>query len=418
VFLRDQTAWIRETTRRERTALTAAFGGYAVDAFDYMIYTFIIPTLIAVWGMSNTEAGVIATGSLLSSAVGGWAAGVLADRYGRVRILQITILWFAVFTCLSGFTNSYGQLLFTRTMQGLGFGGEWSVGSVLIAEMIRPEHRGKAVGLVQSSWAVGWGVAAIAYSVAYSVLDPGLAWRVLFWLGLIPALLVVFIRRYVRESEVFTETRAQVEATGTGSSFLEIFSPALVRTTALASLLATGMQGAYYAVTTWLPTYLKTERHLSVLNTGSYLLVLIVGSFLGYLTSAYLSDQMGRRNCFILFAVSAAVLVVMYTQIPITDTVMLFLGFPLGFFLSGIFSGMGAFLSELFPSRVRGSGQGFCYNFGRAVGSLFPVVVGYLSNTMPLGEAIGIMAGGAYLIVVVAALTLPETRGKALVAFE
>lgn len=418
MFLRDQTAWIRETTRRERTALTAAFGGYAVDAFDYMIYTFIIPTLIAVWGMSNTEAGVIATGSLLSSAVGGWAAGVLADRYGRVRILQITILWFAVFTCLSGFTNSYGQLLFTRTMQGLGFGGEWSVGSVLIAEMIRPEHRGKAVGLVQSSWAVGWGVAAIAYSVAYSVLDPGLAWRVLFWLGLIPALLVVFIRRYVSESEVFTETRARVEATGTGSSFLEIFSPALVRTTALASLLATGMQGAYYAVTTWLPTYLKTERHLSVLNTGSYLLVLIVGSFMGYLTSAYLSDQMGRRNCFILFAVSAAVLVVMYTQIPITDTVMLFLGFPLGFFLSGIFSGMGAFLSELFPSRVRGSGQGFCYNFGRAVGSLFPVVVGYLSNTMPLGEAIGIMAGGAYLIVVVAALTLPETRGKALVAFE
>ena len=418
MFLRDQTAWIRETTRQERTALTAAFGGYAVDAFDYMIYTFIIPTLIAVWGMSNTEAGVIATGSLLSSAVGGWAAGVLADRYGRVRILQITILWFAVFTCLSGFTNSYGQLLFTRTMQGLGFGGEWSVGSVLIAEMIRPEHRGKAVGLVQSSWAVGWGVAAIAYSVAYSVLDPGLAWRALFWLGLIPALLVVFIRRYVRESEVFTETRAQVEATGTDSSFLEIFSPALVRTTALASLLATGMQGAYYAVTTWLPTYLKTERHLSVLNTGSYLLVLIVGSFLGYLTSAYLSDQMGRRNCFILFAVSAAVLVVMYTQIPITDTVMLFLGFPLGFFLSGIFSGMGAFLSELFPSRVCGSGQGFCYNFGRAVGSLFPVVVGYLSNTMPLGEAIGIMAGGAYLIVVVAALTLPETRGKALVAFE
>jgi MFS family permease len=417
-FLSDQTDWIKEASRQEKTALAAAFGGYGVDAFDYMIYTFIIPTLIATWGMTTTQAGVIATGSLLSSAIGGWAAGVLADRYGRVRILQLTVLWFTVFTFLSGFTNSPEQLLFTRAMQGFGFGGEWSVGSVLIAEMIRPEHRGKAVGLVQSSWAVGWGVAAIAYAIVYSVMEPNLAWRFLFWLGLIPAALVVFIRRYVKESSIFEETRAQMSASGDSASFLEIFAPSLLKTTVLASLLATGMQGAYYSVTTWLPTYLKTERNLSVLNTGSYLLVLIVGSFLGYLTSAYLSDRLGRRNCFILFAVSAAVLVVAYTQIPITDTVMLFLGFPLGFFLSGIFSGMGAFLSELFPSRVRGSGQGFCYNFGRAVGALFPVLVGYFSRTMPLGEAIGIFAGGAYMIVVVAALMLPETRGKTLVAFE
>ena len=114
---------------------------------------------------------------------------------------------------------------------------------------------------------------------------------------------------------------------------------------------------------------------------------------------------------------SAAVLLVVYTQVPITDTAMLFLGFPLGFFLSGIFSGMGAYLSELFPSRVRGSGQGFCYNFGRAVGALFPVLVGYFSNTMPLGEAIGLFAGGAYMVVVIAALMLPETKGKTLVAF-
>jgi MFS family permease len=417
MFLGEQTSWIRETSRQEKTALAAAFGGYAVDAFDYMIYTFMIPTLIAIWGMSTTEAGFIATGALLSSAVGGWAAGILADRYGRVRVLQITVLWFAVFTFLSGFTTSPWQLLFTRTMQGFGFGGEWSVGSVLIAEMIRPDHRGKAVGLVQSSWAVGWGVAAVVYAIVYSVLPPELGWRVLFWLGLIPAVLVVFIRRYVQEPTVFEETRAQISVSGRPVSFLEIFAPSLLKTTVLASLLATGMQGAYYSVTTWLPTFLKTERNLSVLNTGSYLLVLIIGSFLGYLTSAYLSDRLGRRNCFILFAVSAAVLVVLYTQIPITDTVMLFLGFPLGFFLSGIFSGMGAYLSELFPSRVRGSGQGFCYNFGRAVGALFPVLVGYFSNTMPLGEAIGLFAGGAYMVVVIAALMLPETKGKTLVAF-
>jgi len=194
-----------------------------------------------------------------------------------------------------------------------------------------------------------------------------------------------------------------------------IFKPGILRVTVMASLLATGMQGAYYSVTTWLPTYLKMERHLSVLNTSGYLMVLIAGSFAGYLTSAWLSDRLGRRRCFMLFAVSAAVLVICYTQLPITDGTMLVLGFPLGFFLSGIFSGMGAYLTELFPSHIRGSGQGFCYNFGRAVGAVFPAMIGHMSASMPLGTAIGYLAAGAYSLVVIACLLLPETQGRELV---
>lgn len=407
--------WIKETTKDERRTLTAAFAGYGVDAFDYMIYTFVIPTLIAAWGMTKAEAGYIATGALITSAIGGWAAGVLADKYGRVKVLQWTVLWFTVFTFLSGFTNSYEQLFFTRAMQGFGFGGEWSVGSVLIAEMIQARHRGKAVGLVQSSWAVGWGVAAIAFWGVYSWLTPDQAWRALFWLGILPALLIFYIRRNIHDPEVFHATRAQVQANG-GGSFLEIFSPQLLPTTILASLLSTGMMGAYYAVTTWLPTFLKVERKLSVLGTSGYLLVLILGSFIGYLTSAYLSDRLGRRRCFMLFASCAAALVITYTQIPVTDEIMLFLGFPLGFFLSGIFSGMGAFLAELFPSRVRGSGQGFCYNFGRAVGAFFPALVGQLSATMPLGQVIGLTAAAGYLMVILFAFPLPETQGRELTA--
>lgn len=410
--------WIKETNKEERRTLVAAFAGYGVDAFDYMIYTFLIPTLIMVWGMTKAQAGYIATGALITSAIGGWAAGVLSDKYGRVRILQLTVLWFSLFTFLSGFTNSFEQLFFTRAMQGLGFGGEWSVGSVLIAEMIQARHRGKAVGLVQSSWAIGWGVAAIAFWAVYALVEPELAWRILFWLGVLPAFLILYIRRNIKDPEVYHATRAKMKSEGDSGSFLEIFSPKLLGTTLRASFLATGMQGGYYAVTTWLPTYLKTERHLSVLGTSSYLLVLILGSFVGYLTSAYLSDRLGRRRCFILFAACAGGLVVTYTQIPITDQMMLVLGFPLGFFLSGIFSGMGAYLSELFPSRVRGSGQGFCYNFGRAVGSICPAVVGYLSATMPLGIAIGYLAGGAYLLVIVSALSLPETQGRILTAHD
>ncbi|CAM5785438.1 MAG: MFS transporter [Burkholderiales bacterium] len=406
--------WLKETNPEERKTLLAAFLGYGVDAFDYMIYTFMIPTLIALWGMTKAQAGYIATGALITSAIGGWLAGILADRYGRVRMLQITVLWFSAFTFLSGFTHSPEQLFVTRALQGLGFGGEWSVGSVLIAEMISARHRGKAVGLVQSAWAIGWGISALAFWVVYALFEPAMAWRVLFWLGVLPALLILYIRRQISDPQVFKDTQAKLAASGQRSNFLLIFKPGILRITVLASLLATGMQGAYYAVTTWLPTYLKMERNLSVLNTSGYLIVLIAGSFAGYLTSAWLSDRLGRRNCFMLFALCAGVLVVFYTQLPITDAAMMVLGFPLGFFLSGIFSGMGAFLSELYPSDIRGSGQGFCYNFGRAVGSIFPAVVGIMSSSMSLGVAIGYMAAGAYLLVIIASLLLPETRGREL----
>jgi len=406
--------WIRQLQRGEKLTLAACFAGYAVDSFDFMIYSFMIPTLVMLWHMGKSEAGLIATAALLSSAVGGWLAGVLADRYGRVLMLQATIAWFCIFTFLSGLTNSPEQLLATRTLQGLGMGGEWSVGSVLIAEIIRPEHRGKAVGIVQSSWAIGWGLAAIMYAVVYSFLPEAVAWRALFLLGVVPAVLIVIVRRNVKESTVYLETRRRVDAGELRANFLRIFSPPVLRTTILASLVATGLQGGYYGVTTWLPTYLKTVRNLSVFNTSAYLVVLISGSFVGYLAGAYLSDRLGRRKTFVLFAVASTILVTTYMLIPITNAQMLLLGFPLGMSVSGVFSGMGAFLSELYPNEIRGSGQGFCYNFGRAIGAIFPALIGFLSARMGLGQAIGIFAGAAYGVLVVAALSLPETRGKRL----
>ncbi len=385
---------------------------------DVMIYSFVIPTLMAAWHMSKAQAGMLGTVALLISAVGGWLAGLLADRYGRTRILQATILWFAVFTCLSGFTNSFWQLLVVRGLQGLGFGGEWAVGSVLMGEAIRAKYRGKAVGTVQGGWAIGWAVTAISYTVLFSVLPPAVAWRALFWIGILPALLVFYIRRHVPEPEVFRRTLAGEKAKGEGSHFLEIFNPTLLKTTALAAVLAIGAQGGYYAITTWLPTYLKTTRGLSVLNTGEYLFVVIAGSFAGYLVSAWLSDRLGRKHTLVLFAVCSLLAVIAYTYLPISNSVMLVLGLPLGFFASGVFSPIGAFFTELFPTRVRGSGQGFSYNVGRGIGALFPTLVGVLSARMELGHAISIFAAGAYITMVIATLLLPETRGRELLADE
>jgi MFS family permease len=410
--------WLSLTTPRERRTLLAGFLGYGLDGFDFMMYTFLIPTLLSIFGMSNAQAGYIATSALVTSAVGGWGAGVLADRFGRVRVLQWTVAWFAVFTFLSGFTQSYGMLLVARALQGFGFGGEWAVGSVLVAETIDARHRGKAVGLVQSSWAVGWAAAAFAYWGVFALAPSAAAWRILFWLGIAPALLVVYLRRNVEESDLYLSRRRPSSqyalALDDRSDALAIFEGSLLRTTLLASALCCGMMGAYYSVTTWLPTYLAKERHLSVTGTSGYLLVLIAGSFCGYLAGAWLSDALGRRHSFMLYAASAALLVVAYTYAPITDAWMLALGFPLGFFLSGIFSGMGAYLAELYPSSVRGSGQGFCYSLGRAVGALFPAIIGVWSARFPLGAAIGAMTAAGYAVVVAAAWALPETRGRAL----
>jgi MFS family permease len=406
------TGWWRESTSTERRALVAAFGGWSVDAFDVMIYTFAIPTLIAGWGMSRTQAGLIATTTLLCSAAGGWLAGALSDRLGRVRLLQITIAWFAAFTFLAGFSRSFGELLVLRGLQGLGFGGEWAVGAALVAETVRAEHRGKAVGTVQSGWALGWGAAAVLYALYFSVLPDALAWRSLFWTGILPALLILYVRRNVREPEVRAD--AARERAAARGRFLEIFAPGLLGTTLLASLMTTGMQGGYYAVTTWLPTYLKTVRGLSVLDTGAYLVVIITGSLAGYLTAAWISDRLGRRAGFVVFALGSLLVAVGYTLLPIGDAAMLLLGFPLGFFVSGTFSGVGAFLAELYPGEVRGSGMGFTYNLGRGVGALFPALVGALSARLSLGAAIGAFAATAYLVVLLAVLGLPETRGRTL----
>jgi len=409
--------WIFDLTRDERSTLFATFGGWALDGMDVMVYSFVIPTLMAAWHMSKAQAGMLGTVALLISAVGGWLAGLLADRFGRTRILQLTILWFALFTFLSGFTNSFWQLLVVRGLQGLGFGGEWAVGSVLMGEAIRAQYRGKAVGTVQGGWAIGWGVTAISYTVLFSLLPAATAWRAMFWIGILPALLVFYIRRYVPEPEVFQRTRAHEASRGQSSNFLEIFNPTVLRTTLLTALLAVGAQGGYYAITTWLPTFLKTTRGLSVLNTGAYLFVVIAGSFIGYMVSAWLTDRIGRKQTLVLFAICSFLAVVAYTYLPISNSVMLVLGFPLGFFASGVFSPIGAFFTELFPSRVRGSGQGFSYNVGRGIGALFPTLVGYLSARMGLGHAISTFAVVAYLTMVIATVLLPETRGRDLQAF-
>lgn len=407
-------AWYRELDPAGRRTFKASFAGWATDAFDFMVFSFALASLIELWGLDRGKAGMLSTVTLVFSSIGGWIAGILADRYGRVRVLQGTILWFSVCTFAIGFAQNFEQVFVLRALQGLGFGGEWAVGAVLIGEIIAPKHRGKAVGLVQSGWAVGWGIAAILYSIAFSVLPEALAWRSLFWVGVLPALLVLYVRRNVAEPEVFMAAAAARTRGAARTSALAIFSPALLRRTVFAALLCTGIQGGFYAMSTWLPTYLKIERHLSVLDTGGYLMVIIAGSFCGYVVGAYLSDYWGRRRNFIVFSLLSIVSVYLYLTLPLSNAEMLWLGFPLGFSSCGIFSGVGAYLTELYPSESRANGQSFTYNFGRGMGALFPSLVGMLSHSTSLAMAIAIFSGAAYGVVLLMVLLLPETSGRSL----
>lgn len=412
------TGFYKDMTVPERRTFWACATGWALDGMDFMIYPLVIGTIITLWKVEAGTAGLAGTVTLLASALGGWGAGYLCDRIGRVRTLQITIVWFSFFSLLCAFAQNFEQLLVFRALLGIGFGGEWAAGAVLMGETIRAQYRGRAVGSVQSGWAVGWGLAVLGQATLFSLLPPEQAWRWMFGLGALPALLVFYLRRYVQEPEVAVKARAKAAASGDRPSITEIFQGPILKVTILASLVATGCQGGYYAITFWVPRFLTSERKLSIVTSTGYLAALIIGSFAGYLVGAWFSDKYGRRSLFLVFSIGAIAVVLAYTQLPLSNEILWILGFPLGFFASGYFSGMGAFLTELYPTRLRGSGQGFCYNFGRGIGALFPFLVGFLSQTTSLANAICIFAVAAYAVFFLAAYALPETRGKVLYADE
>ncbi len=407
--------WYRELSIPERKTFWGCFGGWTLDALDLQLFSFLIPTLIMVWGITRADAGTLSTAALISSSVGGWVCGNLSDRYGRVLIMKATIIWFAVFTVLTGLTQSYDQMLVMRVFQGLGLGGEWAAGAVLMGEIIRPEHRGKAVGCVQSAYAVGWAAASVVATACLVLLPPDWGWRTSFFIGGIPALFVIFIRRNIREPEISERVRLDNIKRGSKPNFYDIFRPGILYRTVLTSLLALGLQGGGYIISIWLPTFLKMERHLSTIGTGASIAIITLGAFCGYIVSSYLSDAIGRRTVVVAYSVGAVLTVLLYINIPITlPLVGTLLGVPLGFFASGVYSVLGPFFSELFPTRIRASGQSFAYGFGRGLGALLVGTVGIMSRSMTLGAAIETVSFGCYAVAIVAAILLPETKGLSL----
>jgi MFS family permease len=394
---------MRSITRQQWVVLFAAQAGYMLDAMDVLLFVFTINVLRAEFHLSAAQAGLVSSFTLAFSAAGGIVFGVLSDRIGRARTLIWSILIFSVASAGTALSWNLASLLFWRALIGIGLGAEWSTGAVLVAETWPPEHRAKAVGIMQSGWALGYMLAA----GMTALILPRWGWRALFLAGLFPALLVALIRRHVEEPAIWRE-RPIAEG-----GLKEIFQGVLRRRTILASVLATCVLFAYWGLFTWIPGFLSAPvarggAGLTIVQTSGFVVPMQMGAFAGYVAFGLLADKIGRRPAFVCYVLGAAILTPVYGAVRDARTLLL-LGPAIGFFGTGFFSLFGAMLSELYPTRVRGAGLGFVYNVGRGCSALAPWTVGYFADHYGIGTSLGLnsafFALGAVLV-----FTLPETK--------
>lgn len=402
--------WAANKTPAQWAILGAAMLGWSLDGMDVMLYAFGLTAIRHEFALSSAAAGALASLTLVASAVGGLLFGYLADRVGRIRALIFSILAYSVFTALTATAHSVPELILWRTLLGLGLGGEWAAGSVLVAESWPAEDRAKAVGIVQSGWALGY----IAAALLAARLLPTYGWRALFVAGVTPALFTVWIWKFIPEPP--SAVRAQLEARK--SSPLQLLRKPYRGTVIRATLLSSCLMFAYWGLFTWIPAYLSSPIEsggagLKIVQSTSWIIPMQVGAFFGYILFGFFADRFGRRPAFVVFVLASALLVPLYGSAARSPLVLLAMGPLLGFFGHGYFTIFGALLAELFPSQVRAMAQGLCYNAGRAISAAAPATVGYLADRHGIGFA---LATTSVLYVAGAALVflLPETRGREL----
>lgn len=394
----DRAAW---------RALFAAQAGWMLDAMDFLLFTFAVVAIQKEFALSSATMGALTTVALIAAAAGGILFGRIADSIGRVRALTLSILVYSFATAGLATATSLWQLVMWRTLVGFGMGGEWSAGSVLVAESWPAEHRAKAMGIMQSGWAIG---ALLAAGLSALVLGR-YGWRVLFLIGALPALITFFIRRNVAEPAIWTHRTER-------SRWSEMFSPEYIRRTVIATLLASSVLVALWGVITWLPAFLATPVEkggagLTITKSAAWLIPLQIGAFFGYVTFGWFADRLGRRIAFTMFMIAATIVVPLFAFYARTPATFLAFGPLVGYFAYGYFSLFGAMLAELFPTRFRASAQGFCYNGGRLASAAAPFAIGAAAAKHGLGTAIAVnalfFAVGAVLI-----WFLPETKGAEL----
>ncbi len=404
--------WWREGDAAARKALIAASLGWMLDAFDVMLYALVLKSLMADLHIDSATAGWVGSVTLIAAAGGGLMFGVIADRLGRTRALMLSVLLYSIFTAACGFAQSAVQLAVFRIFLGIGMGGEWASGAALVSETWPDRVRGRALGFMQSAWAVGYAMAAI---VNYLVQDvAGLNWRYVFFVGVLPAFITLWVRRSVEEPALWHRARRDPARVSVRAA---MFGPMLKITAAVTAMNACCLF-AWWGFNSWIPSYLSLPQTQGGMGfTTGVMSGLVfanqVGMWFGYVTFGFISDATGRKRAYVTYLLLAAASVWAYTSTR-NPWLLLVMGPITAFFATGYFSGFGAVTAELYPTAVRATAQGFTYNLGRIASAAAPWLVGYIAKTHGYSTALLIVPLG-FLCASVFWLFIPETKGRAIV---
>lgn len=405
--------WYRGVTPGQRRALIAASLGWMLDAMDFMMYSMVLAYLMQDLAMTKTTGGLLASAAQLAAAAGGVLFGILADRVGRTRALMGSIAVYSVFTAACGFSQTITQLAVLRILVGIGLGGEWATGAALVSETWPARHRGKALAITQSFWAVGYALAAAVTAVVL----PRWGWRAVFFVGAVPALITLWIRRSVEEPEIWRERRHRPAEGASRPGARALFAGPLRRHTIALILMNAAALFAYWGFNTWNPAFLSLPKDqggvgLSAATMSGFVIAMQVGTWLGYVTFGFVSDRVGRKQTYVTYLLVAAALLPLYARVR-NPAVLLALGPLVGFFGTGFFAGFGAVVSEIFPTAIRATALGLTYNLGRVVSAIAPFTVGSLAQTRGFGVGFAVLSL-AFLASAFMWLFLPETRGREL----
>jgi MFS family permease len=379
-----------------------------LDAMDVMLYSMVLAHLMTALNMSKETGGLLNSLTLIASAIGGMMFGFIADRVGRTRALMASILVYSLASGASGLSQTVVELAIFRFILGLGMGGEWTTGAALIAETWPAEHRGKALGLMQSTYAIG---EIIAAGVVGIVL-PHYGWRAVFFVGILPAFSVFWILRSVPESEMWRARSAERPG-----SLKLLMRPDIRGVGLLATAMNASAMFGYWGLFTWIPSYLMLPvsqggRGLNLMKTTAWLVAMGIGKWLGYALFGFFADSVGRKRSYATYLIIAAALVPIYgmSRSPMW---LLILGPFVAFFGTGFFSGYAAIASEIFPTEIRATAMGLSYNVGRGFSAIAPLAVGAIATRYSFTAAFFLLAG-AFFLAALLSLALPETKGKQL----
>jgi MFS family permease len=400
--------WVTEASQEQKRTLLAAFLGYMLDSMDVMLYALVLGQVQREMHLSAALSGAMMSATLIAAAFGGVCFGWFADRYGRVRALTLSVLVYSVATGLCGFAQTATQLMLFRVLLGLGMGGEWASGAVLVAETWPARHRGKALALVQSSWAVGYALGA----GVVALVMPRFGWRAVFFVGILPALVSLWVRSGLREPEVWSQQR------NIQLRLRRLFRGAFGYSMLVCASMNAAALFAWWGLFTWLPRFLSMPtaeggRGLGIVQTSAWTIVLETGTFLGYIGFGFLADRFSRKYTYIGFLIVAALLVPLFAFVR-NPNALLVIGPLVGFFGTGYFSGFSVIASELFPTALRASAMGFVYNIGRVLSAAAPYLIGLVSEHAGLSWALCITSAAFLVAALIAtALRPPVTQAIA-----